>query len=321
MGYLGFDTMTFGTNLSLPNITIGVATEITGSSRIARQMEGIVGLMPSAVLATKYPGGYSVPFEQAQEDGELRNPYITATLIKANRTTGKGGGGRYAWGEIDDELLSGEVSWQTVVSATYWGLLFDSLFLGNGTDAVNVTDPTDVDRRLIIDTGSALVSLSEEAADNVNGRIYGSQKRDAEVYSSPWLIPCSTGLSEYEETLPDANKTQPFYITFGNETFGIPIDDFVFWPLEPLPTTATATSFLKTTGSTNSTTAASPAHSFTKSVTTQMCLSAFQPTSAGFTVLGDTFIKNHVVVFDQGDVPSDLKRRVGFGKRSDLPAL
>lgn len=317
IGYLGFDTMTIGSQLVLPNMTIGLTTNITGSSRISRQMEGIVGLMPSSILA--YTGGYNVPFEQAQETKKLQNPYITATLVKANRTTGEGGGGRYVWGDVDRQLLAGELSWQSVVSTTYWGLVFDSLSLGNGSDAINITDPTDTQRRLIVDTGSALISLSSEAADSFNNRISGSVKRDTTRYTSPWVIPCSTGLPEYEATLPSANKTQPFYITLGGDTFGVPIEDFVFWPLSPLPTTTAASSFLKTMSSTNSSSTTSE-----DDAASEMCLSAFQPASAGFTVLGDTFIKNAVVVFDEGSTPSSssaLSRRVGFGRRLDVTGV
>ena len=274
-GYLGYDSFEFANDaIKVQNATTALVTHITGdpNSRIGRKMEGLIGLMPARVIDSDIPGGnWTSPIEQALRQHRLKNPYLAATFVKARRRTGRGGGGRYTFGGVDHAALRGDLTWINATSSTYWGLSFDNLTYGQD---VSIKDPSDTYHRAIVDTGTALILLSPNATDQVNSQISGSHKR-TDSKTNPWLIPCKTGLPEYEARLPQANRTQPFYISLGGRQFGIPIEDFPFWPLEPVTVS----------NGTNK---------------TDMCLSAFQPSTAAFTVIGDVFFKNHAVVFDFG---------------------
>ncbi|CAO1635512.1 unnamed protein product [Parajaminaea phylloscopi] len=302
-GYLGIDTVSFANGrLSVDNVTTALATAVTGSSRASRKLDGIIGVQPSKVQLPYYPGGVNNPFEQAVREKKLDKPYLTATFVKANRQTGRGGGGRYTFGSLDYAATRGEMTWVNTSSANFWGLSYDGVRVGS-TDISTSSDPF---RRMIVDTGSALNLFNPTIADAINAQIYGSLKRNsggsgnsAASTSSPWLVPCDTGLTRYELMLPREKRNQPWYVTLGGRSFGVPVQDFVFWPLQPVPKASYNGS------------ASSP----------DMCISAFQPTTAAFAVLGDVFLKNHVVTFDTGVPGANYTfagRRIGFGDRVDV---
>lgn len=298
-GYLGYDSFSFANGaINVDNATTALVTSITGdpNSRINRKMEGLIGLMPARVIDEDVPGGnWTSPIEQALRTNQLAKPYLAATFVKARRRTGRGGGGRYTFGDVDHAAVRGDLTWINATSATYWGASFDSLSYGDDS----IKDPQDPYHRAIVDTGTALLLLSPNAAEQVNNRIYGSYKRNTSQ-TNPWLVPCRTGLPEYEAHLPPQNRTQPFYITLSGRKFGIPIEDFAFWPLEPVDV---------------------PGRSANDP---PLCLSAFQPSTAAFTVIGDVFFKNHAVVFDFGTNVSagfTTGRRIAVGNRKDVVGI
>lgn len=301
LGYLGIETVSFvDGSLLVNNVTTALATAITGTNRASRKLDGILGIQPSSVQLSYYPGGVNSPFEQAVRSGKLHKPYLTATFVKANRQTGRGGGGRYTFGSLDQTATKGELTWINTSSANFWGLWYDSIRVGSK----HISTSSQPYRRIIVDTGSALNLFNPTIADAINGQIHGSVKRNSSgavsvaSTSSPWLVPCDTGLSQYESRLSKDDRNQPWYVKLGGRDFGVPVQDFVFWPLQPVPK-----------------------KSYNATSETEMCLSAFQPTSATFAVLGDVFLKNHVVTFDTG-VPgpnySFTDRRIGFGDRVDV---
>lgn len=298
-GYLGIDTMRFASGaLKLENMTTALVTNTTGTSRASRKMEGLIGLIPTRALATTTPGGWRAPFQVAIEEGKLEKPYLSATFVKADRRTGTGGGGRYTFGSIDHAAVKGDIVWNTVTSSTYWGLTLGDLYLDDGSTRVNMTDPSDTTHRAIVDTGSALLLLTTAAADKVNNAIHGSLKRNDSSLASPWLVPCRTGLPEYEASLPRSKRAKPFYLELGGVPFGVPVNDFVFWPLEPIPASEET------------------------DYRSDLCLSAFQPTTSAFSIIGDVFIKNHALIFDMGSAATNFTdRRVGVANRTDVTGL
>jgi hypothetical protein len=317
-GHVVYDTLQLSPTLQVTDVNLALATSLTGGSREKRRMEGLIGLLPSHVVGRDFPGGWNTPFEKAIDDNLLSQPYLSIALQKADRRTGEGGGGSYLFGAVDGKVQRGPLVWMDVQSQTFWGVVFDGLSMGKGEEGYhNVTDPADERRRVVLDTGTALILLSAPAAEAVNRRIYGSLKRSATTSSdgpvtmnstsragggestpqiaNPWLVPCRTGLEEYESQLPPEERTQPFYIELGGTRFGIPPQDFVFWPDQPYPTSLT--------GGRN-----------------DLCLSAFQPTSADYSVLGGVFFKNALVVLDNagGSEKDGNGRRVGVATRADV---
>ena len=287
-GYVGLDSFTLQDGeYTIPDLPLAIATNMTGS-RIQRSMEGLIGLSPGNVSDVK--GGWTTPFEALTKRGQLDQNYLSATLVKADRKTGKGGGGQYVFGEVDDSKRASEVVWTKVLSAFYWAAYYDSITIGDKTIAAKpATDERPI--RYIIDTGTAYISMPPNLAKEVNAAIQGSYYSDNKSLSLPYLVPCDTGLPDYENKLGD-KRNKPLIITIEGTPFSVPLSDLAFFPHLPIPPSLIG-------GRKN------------------MCYSAIQPGPEGISVFGLSFIKNHLLVFDQGNRNLE-NRRIGFARRSDV---
>ncbi|KAK0518529.1 hypothetical protein OC834_007701 [Tilletia horrida] len=291
-GYVGIDNVTLGdtSNLGSPplqaaEVPIALITSITGQSRAGRGMEGLVGLAPSVLSDTE--GGWTTPMEKLILDGKVAAPYLSATLGRADRTTGKGGGGRYLIGAIDNAAIrSGEsVAWVDTTSQYYWGTSYDGMRMGS-TDIV----PSTTVRRVILDTGSALLNLPAAIAANANTLIKGAWYDNN---SGVWVVPCRTGDPTYEASLDPAVRTPAYWLDIAGSSFGVPSLDLVFSPTTPLfPANATSA--------------------------VDYCYSAIQVGPDAVSIVGGSFFKNHMVTFDWGPAPFRT-RRMGFANRTDSP--
>ncbi|CBQ68473.1 related to pepsinogen precursor [Sporisorium reilianum SRZ2] len=288
-GYVGIDDFTFGLQrLKVDQLPVALTTNISGGSRASRGMEGIVGL--SAGSGSNTAGGWTSPFEAMSSRGLINETYLTATLRKANRNTGKGGGGRYTFGEIDDEHLEGNVTWTRALSPYLWAGYFDQMTMGDQVLAI-APGTDERPRRFMIDTGSAVFYLPPSIVKQINSQIAGSYVADASSgLAFPYLVPCDTGLKRYERTA----KNPEFNLQIGGTNFTIPKEDYVFYANEPIPAS--------TVGGRQG-----------------LCYSAFQTGPAQISIVGLSFIKNHVVVLDQGGRNLTVSaRRIGLGRRSDV---
>ncbi|KAK0552522.1 hypothetical protein OC845_001666 [Tilletia horrida] len=289
-GYVGIDNLTIGdsSNLSNPPLTaaalpVALLTGIQGTSRANRQMEGLVGLTPGFTSDTD--GGWTTIMEKLITDGKVANPYLSATLTRANRTTGTGGGGRYIFGAVDTAAVrSGQsVAWINVTSTYYWGTNYQTMRVGN-VDIVPSSLTPNL-RRVIIDTGSALMNLPSPIASGANKQIAGSWYDNT---NSIWVIPCQTGESGYEAT----TQNPSYWLDIAGSSFGVAPVDYVFSPNTPIwPANATSS--------------------------TSYCYSAFQVGPDAISIIGGTFLKNHMVTFDWGPPPFRT-RRMGFANRTDV---
>ncbi|KAN0061177.1 hypothetical protein ACQY0O_006912 [Thecaphora frezii] len=288
-GYVGIDTFGFENGkFKVPGLSLGLATDLTGS-RKGREMDGLIGLATGN--GTTVDGGWTTAFEAMSQRGMLKQTYLTASLVKADRKTGKDGGGQYVFGEVDRSLLAGDVVWTKVLSAYFWAAYVQKMNVGNVVLAQgNGTTSNPV--RYIVDTGTAIISMPPVMAKAANKKIFGSYRSDSDNVQLPWLVPCDTGLKRYERSLPHNKRNKPLQITIEGTQFSMPLEDYVFFPQYPVPASEAG-------GRKN------------------MCYSAIQEGLTSVTVLGLSWIKNHVVVFDQGGPGLD-KRRMAFGKRKDV---
>ncbi|CDS81836.1 related to pepsinogen precursor [Sporisorium scitamineum] len=288
-GYVGVDDFTFGLQrLKVDQLPLALTTSISGGSRASRGMQGIVGL--SAGSGSNTAGGWTTPFEAMSSRGLIKETYLTATLRKANRRTGKGGGGRYTFGEIDDDHLEGNVTWTRALSPYLWAGYFDQMTMGDQILAI-APGTDERPRRFMIDTGSAVFYLPPPIVKQINSQIAGSYVADSSSgLAFPYLVPCDTGLKHYERK---ANNPT-FNLQIGGTNFTVPKEDYVFYANEPIPPSTIG-------GRKN------------------LCYSAFQTGPAQISIIGLSFIKNHVVVLDQGGCNLTASaRRIGLGKRSDV---
>ncbi|SNX85132.1 related to pepsinogen precursor [Melanopsichium pennsylvanicum] len=288
-GYVGLDTFTFGQQrLKVDSLPLALVTNLTGS-RASRGMEGLIGL--SAGSGSYTEGGWTTPFEAMSSRGLIHETYLTATLRKANRNTGRGGGGRYTFGEIDDDHLAGNITWTRALSPYLWAGYFDQMTIGNQTLAA-APGTNDRPIRFMIDTGSAVLYLPPPIVQQINGQIYGSYvaNTSSSGLAFPYLIPCDTGLKRHENKY----NNPVFNLKLNGTNFSIPKEDYVFYANQPVPAAAAG-------GKQN------------------MCYSAFQTGPAQISIIGLSFIKNHVVVFDQGGKNlTTSARRIGLGQRTDI---
>lgn len=287
-GYVGLDTFTFGQqNLKVDHLPLALATDLTGS-RASRGMQGLLGFSSGSGSGTQ--GGWTTPFEAMSSRGLINETYLTATLRKANRNTGNGGGGRYTFGEVDDDHLEGDITWTPVLSPFLWAGRFDKMTMGNTTlasDPKSELFPT----RFMIDTGSAVLYLPPPIVKQINSQIDGSIIANASSgLAFPYLVPCDTGLKRHENEF----NNPTFALQIGGTPFTMPKEDYVFYANQPVP--AAAAGGVK-----------------------NMCYSAFQAGPPQISIIGLSFIKNHVVVFDQGGCNLTwTARRIGLGQRSDV---
>ncbi|KAE8233526.1 hypothetical protein CF326_g1443 [Tilletia indica] len=291
-GYIGIDNITLGdsSNTAYPplqasEVPVALLTSISGASRESRGMEGLVGLTPST--ASETDGGWTTPMEKLITDRKIAAPYLSATLVRANRDTGRGGGGRYVLGAVDTAAVrSGEnVAWVNTTSTFYWGTDYSTMRMGS-VDII----PSNTVRRIIIDTGSTLLNLPSAIASNANKLIKGAWYDNA---SGIWAVPCQTGDPTYEAALDPSARTPPYWLDIAGSTFGIPAMDLVFSPTTPV----------------------FPANSTSS---TNYCYSSIQIGPDAVSIVGGTFLKNHMVTFDWGPAPF-RNRRMGFANRTDSP--
>ncbi len=287
-GYVGLDTFTFGQQrLEVSDLPVALTTNLTGS-RASRGMEGLIGL--SAGSGSYTQGGWTTPFEAMSSRGLINETYLTATLKEANRQTGKGGGGRYTFGEIDDDHLDGDITWTRALSPFLWAGYFDKMTMGD-TLLASAPGTQTSPIRFMVDTGSAVLYLPPTFAKQINSQISGSYVANVSSgLAFPYLIPCDTGLRRHERKA----KNPTFALQVGGTNFTIPKEDYVFYANQPVPAALA-------------------------NGTENMCYSAFQNGPAQISIIGLSFIKNHVVVFDQGGKNlTTTARRIGLGQRSDV---
>ncbi|PWN44523.1 acid protease [Ceraceosorus guamensis] len=285
-GYLGIDTMRIGNpSVNVPDSTIGLALAVNGQQRASRKMEGLLGFSPGALSPTR--GGWVTPFEKMTRDGTLAYPVLTANLLKADRRTGKGGGGQYTFGDVKQPNMDGEMKWIDSTSTYYWGAHGAGLRMGD-----HHLNDDDHNKRFILDTGSSILYLSSRSAALGNAQIAGSYYAAESSLGTKWLVPCATGLVEYERQLPPGQRTPPFWVDLDGAQFAIPAEDLVFWPNSPIDPSETG-------GREN------------------MCFSTIQEGSEQLAVIGTAFIKNHIVSFAFTDNKA-TNRRIGIANRSDV---
>ncbi|CAD6889337.1 unnamed protein product [Tilletia controversa] len=289
-GYVGIDNVTLGDSnvlgyppLQAAEVPIALLTSISGASRESRGMEGLVGFAPS--IASDTDGGWTTPMEKLITSGKLAGPYLSATLARADRATGRGGGGRYVFGAIDTAAVrDGEsVAFIPTTSTFYWGTNYGTMRMGS-IDII----PSNTARRIIVDTGSTLLNFPVAIAANANKLIKGAWYDDR---TGVWAVPCQTGDPTYEASLDPSLRTPPYWLDIANSTFGVPPADMVFSPNTPI----------------------FPANS-TSSI--NYCYSSIQVGPDAVSIVGGTFLKNHMVTFDYGPAPF-RNRRMGFANRTD----
>ncbi|KAF8947293.1 hypothetical protein BGZ47_009681 [Haplosporangium gracile] len=231
-------------------------------------IDGIMGLA-FGNLSTSIASTRTV-FENMMAQGVVRRGIFSFYLGKASR----GGGGEVMFGGMDlSRILEGEkVVWTEVTKAKYWQIDVEDVFVNGkviSLDGKGGKKGKKGGRRkieAIMDTGTTLVIVPETLAGAIHHKIPGAQE-----LGTSWTLPCDLAFTSSPSPSP-TSSTSKVELQISNKRFGIPFEDLVREETD----------------------------------TPGICYSGIQSSAAGFMIIGDVFIKNNYVVFDQE------KQRVGI---------
>ncbi|KAI0355595.1 acid protease [Trametes cingulata] len=117
----------------------------------------------------------------------LAEKKLAASVFSVHLTRGKERGSEVCFGCYDATKAMGPVTWNPVISRTYWSIAMDGLSV-NGTDspAANLT--------AAVDTGTSLIYLPDNVASDFYGLIPGSASA-VQYGAGFYTYPCDTTLS------------------------------------------------------------------------------------------------------------------------------
>jgi hypothetical protein len=284
-----------------PRHRFGIVTSSGDGSHITRKMEALLGLAPGLASWTQDgQPGLEAPIQTFfDEQLSWANNFVTFTLVKTSMQPAiafdgsmssplnSTYGGRITLGDVDDEAIRGEVSWIENQSHNFWGTYLESNAMQiDSVDVLANVSSDSYENRVIFDTGSALIFMPSSVARRANSLLHGALYI---AHHQRWVISCSYGTRTNSTGL----NVSRFTVKLGTQTFGIPAEDLVLFPNQPV--------------------------AYDNVTNERYCLTAFQEGADAFIVLGQTFIKNHVVIFDYGKRSDNFTRqRIGIANRKDI---
>jgi len=316
-GYLAQDSLALGGTVQVSNQIFGLATDVTGYWK-SLGVDGLMGLGPDSLSSFPSPHNQGV-FTQLVKDEALSQPVIGIALTKASVNSS----GEFSFGKVNERWIRGGASqlfWKNVTSQNFWGTELSGIFV-DGKNVMGADDPP----RAIVDTGTSLMLVSDQAAEAIHSRLAGAVMDPS---NGIWRLPCSIGnpnkaqsgkpsfgswlssiisrsirpsASHRKTTLrdyfgkPPASEANIFVeLGVGVPKLGIPVTDLAYQTIPP-----------------------SEVNSLSSDGKTRMCYSGIQAGADGFFVLGGTFIKNHYIALRR----DGNGNRIGFGPRVDLPEI
>lgn len=283
-GYVSTDVVDFGA-IKIHKQAVEIATHAKGFNTDV--ISGLVGLAFDTLISTAKP--VKTPLDNMVAQKLIPKPEFGVQLIKGHpRNTGKGGG-KYTFGGYDSKAIKGSILYRPVedfgkFGKLYWSTTVDDIIV-NGKSAK--TDGKKSKALSIFDTGTTLVYVDDKTAQGIHEHIPGAKYDKA---NSNWLVPCDI-------------KGPPVYIDIDGHKFGIPITDLASVGTEsgaPVP---------KKGGT---------------------CLSGIQggqaavpaqngyPAQPLYYLMGDIFLKNAYLIFNQGGKDANETSTIGFAKRTDV---
>lgn len=199
--------------------------------------DGLLGLGFDKLITVR---GVKTPMDNMISQGLISKPIFSVFLGK----DGKGGGGEYLFGGIDDSKFKGTLATVPVDSSRgFWTVTVDSGSVGD-TIISNFSG--------IIDTGSTLLMLPDLQADQAAKALNASDNGDG-----TYTISCN------------AADLKDLKLRIGGNDYVVPAADLIF-----------------------------------QKTRNNKCMAAFAYSGSRVGILGDVFIKNNYIVFQQQDPPS-----------------
>ncbi|KAF9163365.1 hypothetical protein BGX20_001359, partial [Mortierella sp. AD010] len=201
-GILGSDIVSVG-GVSVRQ-TIGLATD--ESAQFARSPEdGLFGLAFNTIESVS---GVKTFMDNAIAAGALSQPVVSVFLPSFRRNGGIGG--EYLFGGIDSTKYSGDLTYIDVDQQGYWQIPMDDITY-NGSSLGQYSEG-------IVDTGTTLIIVGEDAAeaihDNIKGAVFTPATSTGSAY---WSVPCSL-----------QHSTDNVGFSLGGKIFNVPVADIAY---------------------------------------------------------------------------------------------
>ncbi|KAF8939232.1 aspartic peptidase domain-containing protein [Dissophora ornata] len=183
--------------------TIALVTNET-SAFIGSPEDGMFGL---GFNGNEVIAGVQTFLDNAIHHKKIAKPLVSIFLPSERRAKGKGG--QYLFGAINHSLYTGELHYVPVNGAQWWQVEFEDL-LFNGKSLGQKSQG-------IVDTGTTLMILGDQAAAEVHARIPGSINDPI----NGWLVPCKATL-EMKGSIA---------FKLAGKSFEVPLADMPFAPV------------------------------------------------------------------------------------------
>ncbi|KAF9955292.1 hypothetical protein BGZ72_003851 [Mortierella alpina] len=193
-GILGSDLVNIG-GISVQQ-TIGLATQ-ESSQFGSSASDGLFGLGFDTIESVS---GVKTFLDSAIAAGALGQPLVSVFLPSVRRNGGTGG--EYLFGGIDASKFTGDLTYVPVTKEGYWQIAIDGISAG-GQDLGLSSEG-------IVDTGTTLIIVSNDAAQAIHSTIQGSTNDP----QNGWLVPCS---------VTDSSDNISF--TIGGTAFNVAVAD------------------------------------------------------------------------------------------------
>ncbi|KAG0195545.1 hypothetical protein BGX28_001121 [Mortierella sp. GBA30] len=189
----------------------GIAVQQT-FALVDRESAGFRSSPNDGMFGLGFEGNEVVPGVQtfmsnAVQQNKIAEPVVSVYLPSVRRANGTGG--QYLFGAINHTLYTGNLTYVPVNGSKWWQVQFDDLSFNGTSLGLNSTG--------IVDTGTSLIYLGDEAAAYINLQLNGS------IYSPKlgWLVPCAIR----EQT------SGQIAFKLGNQDFAVPFADIPFAPV------------------------------------------------------------------------------------------
>ncbi|KAF9173302.1 hypothetical protein BGX20_003564 [Mortierella sp. AD010] len=196
-GTLGSDIVSVG-GISVRQ-TIGLATK--ESSQFGSSPEdGLFGLGFASIESVS---GVLTFMDNAIAAGVVAEPVVSVFLPSERVFNGEGG--EYIFGGIDSSKYTGSLTYVPVTQEGYWQVSIDDIGY-NGQSLGEYSQG-------IIDTGTTLIIVGDDAAEAIHDNIEGAYND----YENGWIVPCS---------LQSSSDTISF--SMGGSSFNVAVADLAF---------------------------------------------------------------------------------------------
>jgi len=182
--------------------TIGLSTSESSSFGSGPE-DGLFGLAFNQIESVK---GVTTFMDNAIAAGVLAQPVVSVFLPSVRRNGGVGG--QYLFGAIDSSKYTGSLTYIPVDTEGWWQIKMDDVLFNGKSLGFN--------QEGIVDTGTTLVLLSDDAAAAVHKQISGSVFNPAQGQNAAYYtVPCSA-------------TTGNVGFSLGGTVFNVPMADVAY---------------------------------------------------------------------------------------------